>query len=79
MYILTNVGVKYMKCTEHNFFETSKESIESMYTIGNTVSIINTNGLSNPDLNTPNKLVFSPFGSLFYLAEFDENIFRVEE
>ena len=50
-----------------------------MYTIGNTVSIINKNGFSTPDLNTPNKLVFSPFGSLFYLAEFDENIFRVEE
>lgn len=60
-------------------FEASKENIESMYTIGNTVSIINKNGFSNPDLNTPNKLVFSPFGSLFYLAEFDENIFRVEE
>lgn len=57
-------------------FEVSKANIENMYAIGNTVCIINENGWFSPDLNTPNKLVFSPFGSLFYLAEFDEKLFH---
>nr|WP_307989943.1 copper amine oxidase N-terminal domain-containing protein [uncultured Niameybacter sp.] len=53
-------------------FEASKDNISSMYSIGNTVSFLNEQGCYAPDLNTPNKLIFSPFNSLYYLVDFNE-------
>lgn len=53
-------------------FEQSEGTIASTATIGNTVSMINEKGFSTPNSNVPNKLIFSPFGSLYYLIEFEE-------
>lgn len=58
------------------FYNTTMESdpdqIMNFTTIGNTVSLITTAGCSTPELTTPNKLIFSPFGSPYYLIEFSE-------
>lgn len=68
-----NLNEDSFVCFYNSTFEASKANISSMYSIGNTVSFINKQGSYSPDLNTPNKLIFSPFNSLYYLVDFDEN------
>ena len=56
----------------NNTNESSKDIITQISTMQNTVSFIDTQGFYRPDLDIPSSIVFSPFGSMYYLMVFEE-------
>lgn len=56
----------------NNLNESSKDLITQSTTIENTVIFIDKQGFSRPNITTDNHIVFSPFGSMYYLVVFEE-------
>ena len=56
----------------NNTNESSKDIITQISTMQNTISFIDSQGFYRPNVDVPNSIVFSPFGSMYYLMVFEE-------